>query len=195
MTSRPRRTSNVDRLLLSLGDLPEPRPRPALVVLAGLPGSGKSIFAREVKTRTDCVVLESDAIRRLLVEQPSYSWFESRRVFAGLHAAARKLLDAGIPCIVDATNVAEAYRQPLYEIAEERGAKLIVVEMTAPEDVIVARLSDPKTASERLSEADVAVYEKMRRAWEEIGRKHYVIDTSQPTEEAAEAVAREMEDP
>jgi predicted kinase len=195
MTAKARRASDVDRVLLSLGDLPKPRPRPALVIVAGLPGTGKSVFAAQVEARTDCVVLESDAIRRLLFERPAYTWFESRRVFSALHAAARKLLEAGVSCVVDATNLAEAYRKPLYDIAEEWSAKLIVVEVTAPEDVVMARLSDPKTTPERLSEADAAVYQKMRRAWEEIGREHLVVDTSKPTGEAAAAVARAMEDP
>ena len=131
-TSKQRRETDADRILLSLGELPLPVPRPALVVVAGLPGTGKSKFCRELKLRSGAVILESDAVRRLLFERRAYSWFESRRVFSALHAAARKLLGAGVSCIVDATNVAEVYRRPLYDIAEERGAKLIVVEVTAP---------------------------------------------------------------
>jgi len=194
MTMKDRRPTDVDRALQSLGELPPPRSRPALVVVAGLPGTGKSRFSREVSLRTSAVVLESDAIRRLLFERPSYSWFESRRVFNALHAAVGRLLDAGISCIVDATNVAEDYRQPLYELAERRGAKLIVVEVTAPPEVAMARLSEEAASPERLSEADAAVYERMRQAWEEIGREHFVVDTSKPADEAVDAVAREMED-
>lgn len=195
MTTKQRRPADVERVLQSLGELPPPRPRPALVVIAGLPGAGKSRFSREVRLRTGAAVLESDAIRRLLFERPVYSWLESRRVFNALHAAARKLLDAGVSCIVDATNVAEVYRQPLYHIAERHGAKLIVVEVTAPPGVTMARLSEEAASPERLSEADATVYERMRQAWEEIGREHFVVDTSKPTEAAADAVAREMEDP
>ena len=194
MTTKDRRPTDVDRVLQLLGELPPARPLPALVVVAGLPGTGKSQFSREVRLRTGAVILESDAIRRLLFERPSYSWFESRRVFAALHAAVERLLAAGISCIVDATNVAEAYRQPLYDIAERHGAKLIVVEVTAPPEVAIARLSERAVAPEKLSEADVAVYERMQQAWEEIGREHFVVDTSKPMDEAADAVAREMDD-
>jgi hypothetical protein len=195
MTSRNPRRTDVDRVLQSLGDLPPPQSRPALVLVAGLPGTGKSQFSRELKSRTDSVILESDAVRRLLFERPSYSWFESRRVFTALHAAAGQLLDAGISCIVDATNVADFYRQPLYDIAERRGAKLIIVEVTAPVDVAMARLSEETAGPERLSEADAVIYERMQRTWQEIGRDHIVVDTSKPTARAADAVAREMDDP
>jgi predicted kinase len=193
MTTKDRRTADVDRVLQSLGELPPSRPRPALVVVAGLPGTGKSQFSREVRLRTGAVILESDAIRRLLFERPSYSWRESRRVFAALHAAAERLLDAGISCIVDATNLAEAYRQPLYDIAERHGAKLVIVEATAPPEVAIARLSERAIAPENVSDADVAVYERMLPKWEPIGREQFVVDTSKSTHEAADAVAREME--
>jgi len=187
------RTSDVDRVLQSLGALPPPRTRPALVVVAGLPGTGKSQFSRELRLRTGAIILESDAIRRLLFERPSYSWWESRRVFTALHAAVERLLDSGAFCIVDATNLAEAYRRPLYEIAERHGAKLIVVEVTAPAEVVLARLSEREAVPESASDADVAVYERMLGEWEEIGREHFVVDTSKRTNEAADAVAREME--
>jgi GTP1/Obg family GTP-binding protein len=70
MTSRNTRRTDVDRVLQSLGDLPPPRPRPALVLVAGLPGTGKSQFSRELKSRTDSVILESDAVRRPLLRAP-----------------------------------------------------------------------------------------------------------------------------
>ena len=194
MPANDRLTADVERVLLSLGPLPAAQPRPALVLVAGLPGTGKSGFARELKLRTGAAVLESDALRRLLFERPTYSWMESRRVFAALHAAVERLLDGAISCIVDATNVAQAYRQPLYDIAEKRGAKLIIVEVTAPEEVVTGRLSERAAALERMSDADVAVYERMRPKWEPIGREHHVVDTSKRTDEAADAVAREMMD-
>ena len=176
-----------------MGQLPPPRPHPALVVVAGLPGTGKSLFSRELRLRTGAIILQSDAIRRLLFERPSYSWRESRRVFTTLHAAVETLLDSGMSCIVDATNLAEAYRQPLYDIGERHGAKLIVVEVTAPPEVAMARLRERAATPEDVSDADVAVYERMLPKWEEIGREHFVVDTAKRTDGAADTVAREME--
>ncbi|MBE3110077.1 MAG: ATP-binding protein [Acidobacteria bacterium] len=192
MPTKGRRTTDVDRVLQSLGALPAPRSRPALVLVAGLPGTGKSQFSRELTKRTNAVILESDAVRRLLFGRPVYSWLESRRVFAALHRAIEKLLEGGISCIVDATSLAEAYRHPLYDIAEKRGAKLIVVEVTAPEEVVVARLSKRGGALDNLSDADIAIYERMRPNWEPISREHVVVDTSKLTDEAADAIARVM---
>jgi len=193
MPTKDRRATDVDRVLQSLGALPAPRSRPALVLVAGLPGTGKSQFSRELTKRTNAVILVSDAVRRLLFERPLYSWLESSRVFAALHRAVEKLLEAGVSCIVDATSLAEAYRRPLYDIADKWGAKLIVVEVTAPEEVVVARLSKRASSPDNLSDADVAVYERMRPNWEPISREHVVVDTSKRTDEAADAIARGME--
>ena len=53
--------------------LPPPRTSPALVVLSGLPGSGKSHFCRRLISRYPMAHLESDALRKALCGQPTYS--------------------------------------------------------------------------------------------------------------------------
>ena len=195
MTTKNHRTTDVDRVLQSLGTLPSAQLRPALVVVAGLPGAGKSAFSRDLALRTGAVILESDAIRHLLFERPSYSWQESRQLFAALHTAVEKLLDTGISCIIDATNLAERYRRPLYDVADKCRAKLVVVEVTAPAEVALQRLSERAAAPGSPSDADAAIYQRMRREWEAIEREHFAVDTSEPTAKAVAAIAREMKRP
>lgn len=186
------RTADIDEILHSLGALPEPRKRPALVVVAGLPGTGKSELCRDLARRSGAVILQSDVLRRLLFEKPIYSWQESRRLFAAIHAACQKLLRSGVSCIVDATNLSESHRRPLYDVAETAGAKLIVVEVTAPPEIARNRLSERAAMADSASEADAAIYERMSREWEDIGRDHFVVDTSKRTARAVAAIAREM---
>jgi predicted kinase len=188
------RNADIDLILHSLGTLPPPQERPALVVIAGLPATGKSQFSRDLTRRTPAVILVSDVLRRLLFERPTYSWQESRRLFAAIHATAKRLLESGVSCVVDATNLAEVHRQPLYDIARRTGAKLIVVEVTAPAEVALKRLSERAAAGESASEADAAVYTRMLGEWEAIEREHHVVDTSKPTGRLSAAIAREMKD-
>jgi predicted kinase len=186
---------DVDKILTELGPLPPRRPRPALVMAAGLPGSGKSRFCRELRRRTGAVILESDALRRALFGEPDHSQAESRRLFAAIHVAIERLLRAGVHTILDATNLAEWQREPLYTIAERTGARLIPVWLEAPPHEVQARLAnrsrraDPKDRST----AGLAVYERMRAQVEKIQRPHRVVDTSQGTQEALDAIAEEME--
>ena len=186
---------DVERILAEVGPLPPARPRPALVMTAGLPGSGKSRFCRALRRRTGAIVLESDALRRALFGEPDHSQPESRRLFAAIHAAIERLLRAGVHTIFDATNLAEWQREPVYAIAERTGARLILVWLEAPQVVVQGRLAgrrrrvDPQDCST----AGPAVYQRMRAQVEEIRRPHRVVDTSQGIQEALEAIAEEME--
>lgn len=186
---------DIERILVEAGPLAPSGSRPALVMTAGLPGSGKSRFCRELRRRTGAVILESDALRQALFGQPEHSYPESRRLFVAIHGAIERLLWAGAHTILDATNLAEWQREPVYAIAERTGARLILVWLKAPPQVVQARLTDRYrgTDPQDQSTAGLAVYERMRAQVEEIQRPHRVIDTSRRTEEALEAIAEEME--
>ena len=52
--------------LLALGELEEARRRPCLLLVGGLPGTGKSTLARGLAERADCGVIRSDIVRKEL---------------------------------------------------------------------------------------------------------------------------------
>src|SRR5439155_25370475 len=124
----------------ALGPLPPAEPRPAFVVLIGLPGSGKSHLAREIIRRRPLALVESDQMRRALFKRPAYTETENTRLFRACHQLLEELLAAGIPALCDATNLRELHRRPLYEIAERTGARLLLVQVTAAQDVVRGRI-------------------------------------------------------
>ncbi len=183
---------DVARILTEVRSYASRRKRPALTVLVGLPASGKSRVAEELRAHTGAVVLESDDLRRLLFPQRRYSAEESRRLFTAVHAATEELLTEGVSVILDATNLAEAERAPLYDIATRQGATLVLVQVTAPAPVVRRRLARRDVTGVSRSEADVRVYERMRSREEEIQRPHHVVDTSHEIEPVLAAIAKEM---
>ena len=191
----PSSDKDVERILATVGAHVARRKRPALTVLAGLPAAGKTRIAEELRARTGAVVLESDELRRLLFRRRTYSALESRRLFTAIHRTAARLLEEGVSVVLDATNVAEAERAPLYEMARRHGARLVLVHVTAPPSLIRRRLAHRQTRGASRSEADVAVYERMRAREEQIQRSHHVVDTSKPIEPALAAIAKEMMKP
>jgi predicted kinase len=188
-------TRDIERILRTVWPLPAARRRPALVVLVGLPGTGKSRFAEAVRERTGAVVLESDDLRKRLVGQPTYSAEESRRLFEAIHGAIDRLLDTGAAVVLDATNLAEREREPLYSIAERRGARLVLARLVAPGSVVRERLARRGEEADAHSDADMEVYRRMRFREQEIGRPHYVVDTSRDIEPLLDKIAGEIGGP
>lgn len=184
---------DVARLEASLRDVPPPGPVPALVMVSGLPGSGKSYFSRELCRRHPLAHLNSDALRRVLFPRPNHGG-ESERLFAAVHALIERLLARGAGVVLDATSLKEAYRRPLYEIAERAGAALVIVQTEAPETVARERLEaragggDPEDASE----ATVEVYDRMRKEAAPIERPHIRVDTSRDIGPALERVLQQL---
>ena len=186
------RQRDVARILDRIGPHASRRKRATLAVLVGLPASGKSRIAEALRSRTGAVALESDELRRLLFPRRTYSPLESQRLFAAIHAAIEQLLAERVSVILDATNLAEAERAPLCEIAERQGARLVLAEVTAPERVVRRRLARRGATGASRSEADLRVYERMRSRVEEIQRPHYVVDTSQEIASVLADIAKEM---
>ena len=189
-------SSDTRRLLNSLGDdLPTPVPHPVLVVLNGLPGTGKSYFARRLTDRVPLVVLESDALRKVLVRSPSYTAQESARLFRALHEMIDLLLARDIPVLLDATTTRETHREQLYEIAHRHGARAVPVLLDAPEATVRQRMDLRMAGNPRRdsSDADWQVYRRLLAAWEPMGREHLVVDTSRDIRSAVDDLTREID--
>jgi predicted kinase len=185
---------DVETLRRSLGQLPASVEHPALVVLSGLPGSGKSHLARQISARYPIAVLNSDALRKTLFVRPAYSQKESARLFSSVHRLIEDLLRNGIPTLLDATNLKSAHRRPLYEIAKRTGARLLVVHVSAADAVIRGRLQARRAApgATDASDATVAVYEMMRREAEPIVHPHITVNATNDIQEAVEMIVGEL---
>jgi predicted kinase len=171
---------DVHKLRSSLGELPEPVARPVLVLVSGLPGTGKSYFCRKLAEKVPLLVLESDRLRKLLFRRPGYSRDESARLFKAIHELLRGLLQSGMNVVLDATNLEEHHRERLYHIVDQLNVRLIIVRLKAPAEVVQERLQgravglDPSDHSE----ADWVVYRKMKPFADPIRRSHFQVDTS-----------------
>jgi predicted kinase len=165
-----------------------------LIVVSGLPGTGKSYFSRRMAERVPLTIVETDAMRKVLFPTPTYSGVESARLFRACHALIEDLLRAGIPVLFDATNLVENNRERLYNIADKTNAKLILVRVEAPLPVVTQRLQrrEDGDSLDDNSTADRSVYRRMVSSVEPIRRNHFAVDTSKDIAPVIEKIAREV---
>ena len=183
---------DVEKLVESLGELPELVAEPVLVVVSGLPGTGKSYFCKRLAERMPAVILESDALRKTLFPKPSYSQTESARLFKAIRLLVERLLRRGLSFILDATNLSERYREYFYSIADRLDVKLVLVSVEAPPLLVKERLEARLRNPRERSDASWEVYQKMSRSVEKITRKYYVADTSRDITPVLGKIMREV---
>lgn len=165
---------------------------PVLIMLCGLPATGKSYLARRLVEQMPFVIVETDFVRKTLFPTPAYSAQESGLVHDVCHALMEKLLRRGARVIFDATNLLEFHREKVYRLARSAAAKLVIVQTVAPEAVVRERLEKRKIArdSDDISDANWAIYKRMVTTQQPIGHPHLIIDTSGDLVEAVNKILR-----
>jgi adenylylsulfate kinase len=79
--------------------------------ITGLPGSGKSTVADEIKKRHPAyIVLRMDELRKVITPQPTYSEKEREVVYRALVYLAKKLTEERHDVIIDATGNLRRWR-------------------------------------------------------------------------------------
>lgn len=106
-----------------------------IVVLVGLPGSGKSIYVEKI----GAPALSSDAIRGLLADDPTDQTLHAR-VFATLRDMLRQRLALGRPVTyIDATNLTPRERRAYVRMGELYGAEVEAIFFDVPLAVCLER--------------------------------------------------------
>ena len=182
--------SDVERLTQSLGQFSDPVAEPTFIVVSGLPGTGKSYFCNKLAERLSFLILESDALRKVLFPSPGYDSEESSRLFRAVHLLIERLLRKGVSLILDATNLSERYREHLYSIVDRLDVELILVRVEAPPEVVYERLRARRENAENKSDAGWEVYQRMKSSVQKICRNYYAVDTSRDITPVLDKIVR-----
>jgi len=166
----------------------------ALLVVCGASGTGKSTFAAMLSEHLGFGIVSSDVARKRLAgiepdtaasapyNQGIYTPEFTSQVYDSLIAEAKRILNTGNGVIVDATFSKRSERQLIIETAKEAGVKPLFLECHADTDVVIQRLMQREQDSQRVSDANVAIYLSQIREFEPLDEVpstcHQVVDTT-----------------
>jgi hypothetical protein len=158
------------RQMLALADRHLAAARVRLVLVGGLPGTGKSTLAEALSGRYGWPVLRSDVIRKRLAGRPGArpaarpgegiyqpSW--TAATYAALIDQATEHLRHGSSVILDASWTDATHRAAAARLAHRAATDLVPLRCVAPDEVALRRLRDRRTAGRDVSDATAAAHQ------------------------------------
>jgi len=148
---------------------------PKLIIMRGLSASGKSTVSQQLLDATGMIRIRSDVERKRLFEATLtnktsneinagiYSEQASQQTYAKLAELTSQVISAGYSVIVDAAFLKHEQREPFQQLAERLGVAYIILEITAPADVLRQRIAERQND---VSDADLAVLEHQLANWQ-----------------------------
>jgi aminoglycoside phosphotransferase family enzyme/adenylate kinase family enzyme len=144
---------------------------PALLLMSGPSGSGKSVVVRRLFSSLAVIQLASDIERKRLAGLDPldrsgsetgggiYTRDMGQKTYARLLELCRQVIGAGFVAVADATFLKCEQRRPFAELAREVGVPFLILEMQTPVELLRQRVSKRLQRSDDPAEATVEVLE------------------------------------
>lgn len=150
-----------------------------VIIVFGLPGSGKSYFASRLAGMMQAVHINSDRLRKEMFPQRSYTDREKGVVYNEMLKKAKEAIAQNKNVVLDATFHSNEKRA-LFEEAIKGEARVFFIEIIADEALIMQRLKKERPESE----ADFEVYKKIRQQWEPLNASHLILESTNANADA-----------
>lgn len=145
-----------------------------IILVAGLPGTGKSYFAIRLAARLEAVYISSDKVRKSLEGMGKYALEDKLSVYKGMADLAEVNLTKGESVVLDATFYRKDMRSLFFTLADKYSSDIYFVYIEAKEDLIRKRVSKARPDSE----ADFEVYKKVKAQYDPINIPHLILQST-----------------
>ncbi len=178
---------------------------PLVIVVCGVPGSGKSHLAAALAGESGLRRLSSDVIRKRLAGLPptsraraaNYTTAASRATYSELGRQAAAEVACGGGALVDAT-FRHREDRAAFAAAFDAAAPLLFAECTAPPEVLTARAIERERDPLRVSDATLAVVLREQHAWAPLDdiapTARITLETDRPVREILEELVARLDE-
>ena len=145
-----------------------------VIMVIGLPGSGKSFFASRLAELLHADYISSDKLRVDMLSKRSYSNQEKELIYDEMLKQMEYSIQRQRNVVLDATFYTSRLREKCKEKVNDSVA-LAVIEVWASEAAIKNRLSHGR----EFSEADFGIYKMIKSQWEPLTERHLTLESTQ----------------
>ncbi|RKN80224.1 AAA family ATPase [Ulvibacterium marinum] len=142
-----------------------------VVIILGLPGSGKSYFAERLAKMIDAEYINSDRLRKEIFLICVYSDKEKAKVYDMMLQKMKDAIQHHKNLVLDATFHKNETRKPFVTQEKEN---LFFVQVWADESIIKERLKRNRP----YSDADFEVYQRLQQEWEPLEEPHLLLEST-----------------
>ena len=144
-----------------------------IIIVFGLPGSGKSYFAERLAKMINADYVNSDRLRKEMFQIRTYSEQEKAAVYNAMLQKTKEAVQQNRDLVLDATFHNHETRELFAREVKEKG-NICFIEIKAGESLTRQRLKKERA----YSEAGFEVYKLIRRQWEPLHEPHLSIEST-----------------
>ncbi len=170
-SARMEHEANRDRYLKLAEDQLKPdEQKPRIIMMVGLPASGKSTLGLKLACKKGGVMIRSDVERKRLHQHNPQADLHGpdmdRQTYASLLRHAHNAVLGGQTAVLDATHLRRTVRQKAIDCAQKIGVEIEIAHCDVPMPVLRERIRKRSAAGTDVSDADEQILDKLAQTFE-----------------------------
>jgi predicted kinase len=144
-----------------------------VIIVIGLPGSGKSYFASRLADMLGAIYINSDQVRKQMLSKKTYSEKEKLSVYDAMMEKMKVTLEQKKDVVLDATFYKRTIRSKFLDELKGK-VESVIIEVKASIPLTRERLEIQRPDSD----ADFEVYKTIKKQWEPLEGEHLILPST-----------------